>query len=286
MTQTEESSEAHGLRIQRSLEESLDRHAGQSEEARAEALARTLETELSRLDASQAEEVLGLLADQYASVSRPVDSLGDQSARIRELEAELAALRANPPAPVVEPSAFVNSVAELLLGGRGDVDALLADRRQAEERLLALIRALLQFSTLVSQAFLGVEAEPDTTMSGRVRSEMADELSGRMPSGTFEAMLGQVQHQISNQILAFREACEVGAQNLLKQVSPHAIASEVAGGSMSVLGIRPLREQWERFEERYEELRRADNLFEDFFDGAFRKAVFRLTRDDQDISSG
>ena len=286
MTQTEESSEAHGLRIQRSLEESLDRHAGQSEEARAEALARTLETELSRLDASQAEEVLGLLADQYASVSRPVDSLGDQSARIRELEAELAALRANPPAPVVEPSAFVNSVAELLLGGRGDVDALLADRRQAEERLLGLIRALLQFSTLVSQAFLGVEAEPDATMSGRVRSEMADELSGRMPSGTFEAMLGQVQHQISNQILAFREACEVGAQNLLKQVSPHAIASEVAGGSMSVLGIRPLREQWERFEERYEELRRADNLFEDFFDGAFRKAVFRLTRDDQDISSG
>jgi hypothetical protein len=117
-------------------------------------------------------------------------------------------------------------------------------------------------------------------MAGRVQTILAEELLGKAPAGTVEAMLSQLERQVGGQILAFREACDNGAQNLLRQVAPAAITAASARERVTLLGRQPFyyRENWERFEKKHEELRTADNLYETYFDGAYRNALLRASR--------
>jgi hypothetical protein len=115
-------------------------------------------------------------------------------------------------------------------------------------------------------------------MAGRIRAIIADEVAGRVSPGQLEAQLEDIRHQVAGQILAFRDACEVGVQNLLRQLRPEAIEAESGKQAVTVAGRRPFfhRECWEHFERRHEDLRAADNLYETYFDGAYRSALRRL----------
>jgi hypothetical protein len=277
--------QAEATRVQRVLEAALDRHAGRGEEERAEALARTLRAELSGLPAERRGPILeALLALYPAAPAAP--PAGDRDAErrlereVEALQAALAAARAAPPeapAPAAAAGALAEAVVRVLVGTSRDPKALLAGGAVTEERLVGLLRVLVAFVAEISRTYLGATADPDKTMAGHLQSVLADELQGRRQAGSLEALLEQLRRQLGGQLVAFREACESGAQNLLRQLTPSAIADGSGSEGVRIFGSRPFyhRECWERFEARWEELRKADNLYETYFDGAFRRTQLR-----------
>lgn len=286
---------AEALRIHRLLESVLDRHAGQSEGARAEALLKTLQTELM----AQPKERRGLVLRELEALNPADESPAEQAssdgegrreleAEVARLRAEVAALAAAPHPTALPPGGLTRALVEILTGSSREAEDLLARDPAIEQRLLEQLKILTDFVAVIGRSFLSATAEPDATMSGRIQGVLTAELAGRAPGGSFSALLRQIQHQIGGQLYAFREACDAGAQNLLRQLAPAAIAAEASRAAVSVAGWRPFstREQWERFEQKYEALRRADNLFETYFDGAFRKAVLRLTRQVEEEGGG
>lgn len=283
--------EIEAARIQGILEETLDRLARQPEEVRVDALASAIQAELSAIPAERHKDLMDLLGalnvEHDTATARDGTDPGSVRAKgeVARLRAEVDALRT---ATTAAPGRFADQVATVLLGSGREAARLLAEDPHAEEKLLEQLRVIMRFVAVTGRSFLSATAEPDTTMSGQIESALASEISGRAPAGSFAALLDQIQHQIGGQLYAFREACDTGAQNLLRQLSPAAIAGESARESVSVVGWRPFsaREQWERFEQKFDALRRADNIFETYFDGAFRKAVLRVTRQGEERGGG
>ncbi len=281
---------AEAVRVQRALEETLDRYAGKSEGERAEALAETLRAAIGDVPPPSRVPLLRALEGFYPA---PPAGAGTENA-VAALEAEVARLRdAARPTPAAAPAAaggeFAREVAALLLGRRGDPDGLLREGRAAEERVVAALRSLIAFVEKLTRTFLGATAEGDQTVSGRLQTVLARELLGKAERGSLEATLGQIERQAGALILAFREACDTGASNLLRQLSPAAIEALSAKANPSkMLGRRPFlhRENWEQFEKTYEELRTSDNLYETYFDGAFRGALHRIGRADSERKGG
>jgi hypothetical protein len=283
-----DASEQAALRLRATLEELLDRHADTGEAARSEALVRSLRHEAAALPGKSKAAVLTALRALYPDDPTPAASAGGTSATQRRLEQEIARLRdalaearaaagaaaaaapaqAPPPAPAGE---FARRMASVLVGG---ADA--AAGPEAEERIAGIVGVLQGFAAGLARTYLGATAEPDRTMAGHFQAVLADEIAGRRPAGSVEALLEQIRRQIGAQLVAFREACDAGAQNLLKQISPHAVADGAKEG-VKFAGMRPFwhRECWERFEARWEDLRTSDNLYETYFDGAFRRALLR-----------
>jgi hypothetical protein len=164
-----------------------------------------------------------------------------------------------------------------MLGPGRDPERVLADGPAAEARILAALATLVEFASRLGRVYLGATAEADRTMAGRVQALVADVIEGRASPEGLRDLFERMFQQIGGQLLAFREACEAGARNFLKQLSPAAIEAATAKGATTVGGRRPFfyRECWEWFQQRYEELRAADHLYESYFDGAFRAALLR-----------
>jgi hypothetical protein len=266
------------LRVQRILEEALDRHADQSEAARAEALTRTLRAEVAALASASRGPVLAALAALYpeepAITVGPAASDGQATRRLEEevqrLREALAAAQATPatpsPAPAPPSGPLLGELAKVIVGSSRR--AALAGTPGAEERMLGVIRALLDLAAGLARGYLSVGLEADKTMAGHLQMVMADEVEGKRPAGSVKALLEQMRQQIGIQVLAFRRACDVGARELLRQLAPGSLAA-AAGKSR----LFYYKECWDAFEARYEELRRADNIFETYFDVAFQREM-------------
>lgn len=277
--------QAEAVRIQRVLEETLDRHAGRPEAERTEALAEVLRAEVgARPAAARAPLVAALrsFAPEEAAIapSVPAAALRALEAEVERLGRELAArpvpVAAAAPAPAAA-GELARRMVTVLLGSGRDAEALLAGGPAAEERLLGALAALVDFTGRLGRVFLGATTDAERTMAGRTQALLADALEGRVPMEDLTRVLEQIYQQIGGQLLAFREACDGGAKELLKQLAPAAIESASAKDATAVGKRRPFfyRECWEWFEKRYEELRTADNLFESYFNGAFRRALLR-----------
>jgi hypothetical protein len=283
--------QAEVLRLQRILEETLDRYPGESEEERADALVRTLRSELSGVTGAGRASLLAALAALYpeervatapaAGDRRAQQRLQDEVVRLREALAAAQESATAAPKRATSTEPMVAEIVNVLVGSSRRPGAALAEG--VDERMLGVLKALVELVESLARGYLSVTAEPDHTMAGHLQSVIADELEGRRPAGSVKALLEEIRHQVGNQILAFRKACDMGARELLRQIAPGALADSERGG-----GLFYHRKIWERFEARYEELRRADSIYETYFDGAWRRVLLSLktqragTKDDDE----
>jgi hypothetical protein len=278
--------QAIAVRIQRLLDEALDRHASGSEAERVQALVDTLRVELRGLPATERAPTLTALRALNPDVDLPGPRVPQgPSARELDLEAEVERLRAalaEPVAPPATPPAGATERALVLaLAGPGkDVDALLADPALGA-RAASVTSALVDFTERLGRVFLGATADADRTMAGRVRGLVGDVVRGRAESEALTDAFERIFRQIGGQLLAFREACEAGARDLLKQLGPAAIEAEAARAGTGV-GRRFFfyKECWELLVQRHETLRGSDELFETYFNGAYRGALLRQAQGD------
>src|SRR5262249_11652204 len=143
--------------------------------------------------------------------------------------------RAEPVAPPTTPPAGATERALVLaLAGSGkDIDALLADPALAA-RVASVASALVEFTQRLGRVFLGATADADRTMAGRVGGLVGDVVRGRAESDALTDAFERIFRQIGGQLLAFREACEAGARDLLKQIGPAAIEAEAARAGTGV----------------------------------------------------
>ena len=102
---------------------------------------------------------------------------------------------------------------------------------------------------------------------------LVSELDGKRPAGSVKSLLEQMRQQIGSQVLAFREACETGSRELLRQLDPEIIATDA--GSSRVFFYKQC---WEAFQARHDELSRGGTLFESYFDVAFQRAMRNLLK--------
>lgn len=263
------------MRIQRALDDTLDRHAARPSSERIGALAETLRAELDRVSREQRRPVVDALRALNPDEERVVGiANAGPSAREAELEAEVERLRAalaERPQPAAAPSAAGGALVTMLVGSSREREAWLADA-DGEQRLVATVRALLQFVGELGRAYLRATSDDDHTMAGRIEAEIAAAVTGR--SEELTATLETLARQIGGQLLAFRRACDDGARELLRQLAPAAIEADATKASSGM--SRRLffyNECWEIFAKRYEELRGADDLYPTYFDGAYRKAL-------------
>ena len=274
------SSDAQVIRVQRVLEEALDRHAGQDESERAEALARTLHAELSALPAASRGPLLAALGRLYPEPpvapagAGPVGDghaqrrLEQENERLREALAGAQANTASEPAPG---GAFPEEIGKLLVGParRGAP----TNAPGAEQRMVGVLRALVEFASSLARGYLSVGLDPDKTMAGHLHVVIADELEGKRPAGSVKGLLEQMRQQIGSQVMAFREACETGSRELLRQLDPEIIAAEAANSRLfQNTNFRKI------FQTRYDELSNADNIFETYFDVAFQRTMRNLLK--------
>lgn len=278
--------EAAALRIEQVLQETLDRYVGGDGAARGEAIFQALRAELRALPADARGGVLAALQALHpVDVVVPATPAGP-SVREGELEAEVERLRAQVATHTAAPAPsgrLAERVARALLGSARDVGRFLAQGGAAEDRLVEAIEALVGFAGQLGRVYGGATADSDRTMAGRFEGLLADAVEGRRSAPVLRDLFDGMYQQIGRQILAFREACETGTRNFLKQISPGAIEADSAKGATQVGGRRPFfyRECWEYFEKRYEELRMADHLYESYFDGAFRSALLRQSQEQE-----
>jgi hypothetical protein len=268
------------VRIQRLLDETLDRHASGSEVERVHALVDTLRVELRGVAVSDRAPILAALR----ALNPEPDLLGSRAppaltVRELELEAEVERLRAvlveQPLVPATAPGETERALVQALVGSGRDVDALLVDPAMAS-RAASVARSLVEFTERLGRVFLGAIAEADHTMAGRVRGLVTDVVVGRAEPDVLADAFESIFRQIGGQLLAFREACEIAARDLLKQLGPAAIEAEVARAGTGV-GRRFFfhKECWELFAQRHEVLRSSDELFETYFNGPYRGALLR-----------
>jgi hypothetical protein len=277
-------SDAQVIRVQRVLEETLDRYAGQDESERAEALARTLRAELSALPAATRAPLLGALVGLYPEppVVPTGAPAGDGHAQ-RRLEQEnerlrvaLAAAQARPekeaaPTPVASGGALYEEIGRLLVGpARRGAPAAVPG---AEQRMVGVLRALVDFASSLARGYLSVGLDPDKTMAGHLHVVIADELEGKRPAGSVKGLFEQMRQQIGSQVMAFREACEAGSRELLGQLDPESIGAEAEKSRLfQNTNFRKILER------RYGELINADNIFETYFDVAFQRTMRSLLK--------
>jgi hypothetical protein len=268
------------LRLQRVVVDLLEQHSNRSSEERVEALVQALRGPIEMLQFPARGEVLSALGGLYGASSSV-----EVSTRLRELEVEnrrlemaLATRPTAAPAPAANPELEAALFEALGLGERAK--ALRLGDQDLERRLIGVLQPLLAFFSELVRSYLGATLDPDRTMGGRFGSLLAEEIEGTAPEGSVAIMIGQIRQQIGAQLLAFREACDSGARDLLRQLAPPALAAGAGEGGVRLLGARPFyyRECWGNFEKKYEELRTADNVYEAYFDGAFRKALHRASR--------
>src|SRR5436309_1903321 len=84
--------EAQVVRVQRVLDEALDRYVGQNERERSDALVNALRTEVSALPAARRDELVAALQGLYPEPPAPVAAPADGETR-RRLEQENERLR-------------------------------------------------------------------------------------------------------------------------------------------------------------------------------------------------
>jgi hypothetical protein len=108
-----------------------------------------------------------------------------------------------------------------VLLGRGGNEAAVA-RDEGRARVTAVVKALVAFAEKLGRTYLAATADRDHTMAGRVQQTIRAELEGRQADGTVADMLDTIADEVMLQLLAFRNACARGGEELLRELSPTA----------------------------------------------------------------
>jgi hypothetical protein len=164
----------------------------------------------------------------------------------------------------------------VLLGRGGNEAAVAGDEGRA--RVTAVVKALVAFAEKLGRTYLAATADRDHTMAGRVQQTIRAELEGRQADGTVADMLDTIADEVMLQLVAFRNACARGGEELLRELSPTAIEAEVSrtkGGALNSLFLH--KNCWDLLSARYRDLQSAEGeMYERFFDRVFRAELYRL----------
>jgi hypothetical protein len=282
--ETTSESQATALRIQRTLEETLDRYAGRPEAERVEALVRGLRHEVGALPVPERGPVLRALhALQPAEVATVPAAPRGPSERELELEAEVERLHALLATAEAKPAPasgeLVVPLARLLGLSARELEAQRARGEGAEQQLLDTVGVLVEFALGLLRAYIPVTQDEDHTVAGMVQRLMADAVTGRAGGADLAHHVERTRRQVGGQVFAFRRACEEGARALLRTLAPPLIEAEAARQASFLekrLGIAT--QCWELYQKRFEEIRTASELYQAHFDGPLRREMHRLAQ--------
>ena len=267
-------------RLERAAEEAHSRYAGASQSERAAGIATALREALAAEPEALQSPVLEQMVEWYPLIPVRTDDPA-LAAELTELRAEVQRLRqqqsAAPAAPA-PPSSIDRSLLEALLGRGAEKEAT-----PPPERVVASVRALAALAADLARAFLAITAKAGETAlhADRFRTALRGELAGTQPAGSLQALLDEIKLKVAGQLEAFPTACADGARQILKELDPLLLkdaADESKQGVRLPGGFRPFqfREWWETFEKRHAELTASDDLYQTYFDGPLRRALYRL----------
>jgi len=273
------------LRVERAVDEAYSRHAGALERDRIDGMSEVLRQAL----AAEPEALRPLVLERMFEHCQQSTLVTEDSKLAKEvvaLRAEVERLRQARETPVAIPAASGAVLRALLGTAAGEI----ASRNAVDEdRVAALVQALASFAADLARAFLGTaDKSRELTPAEPLRETLDAELSGRRGAGSFAALLEQIKYKIGAQLEVFSRACEEGAQHILRELEPLVLEDQAREAEQSVLGYRPFhyREAWQVFQRRYEELVSSSDLYETYFDGPLRKALFKLRKQPDQTSTG
>jgi hypothetical protein len=282
MEQTPPNAEAAAMRIQRRLDEVLDRQAAAGEVARTDALLSELRDAVRALPVAERGPVLGMLQRMYPEAPATAPVAAGPSMRERELEDEVArltaALEARAAAPEPASSDLTAGLAKVLGLSARDLASLSADPEGAA-RLTAVVDTLVEFAVSLLRAYIPVTEDEDRSVAGMVKRLISDAVSGPAQETALREQIDRTRRQVGGQVVAFRRACEEGARAMLKSLSPAVIEAEASRGAGFLEKRFGVAAQcWELFVRRLEELRGSPELYQTHFDGPLRKELHRLAQ--------
>lgn len=264
-------------RLERAVDEAYSRYARAAEAERIDGMAAALREALSSEPATSHDTLLRLMADRYQSAPTR-SATGGALDEIRHLRAELASLRQSAIAePVRQPAADAALLRGLL--GR-DADRLPAGAPADAAQMVAVIEQLTKLALDLAKAFLtdGDKQHDDTGRHvDRFRTTLLGELSGTLPTGSFGALLDEIRRTVAAPLEAFPGACDAGARQILRELDPLVLDDEATESGVRVMGYRPfrLREIWDKFQQRHQELSASEDLYGTYFDAPLRKSLRR-----------
>jgi hypothetical protein len=268
-------------RLERAVEEAHSRYAGASESERTAGIATALRQALAAEPEAVHSAALEQMVEWYPLIPVRTDDPA-LAAELGELRAEVQRLRqersATPAAAPAAPSSVDRALLEALLGRGAEKEAT-----PPPERIVASVRALTALAADLARAFLAITAKAGETglHADRFRTALRGELAGTQPAGSLQALLDEIKLKVAGQLEAFPTACADGARQILKELDPLLLkdqADEKKEGVRLPGGFRPFqhREWWETFEKRHAELTASDDLYQTYFDGPLRRALYRL----------
>ena len=266
-------------RVERAIDEAHSRFAGAPEADRVQGMAAAVRHALASEAKDVQSEILSRLRELYPRLEPRAEDPAT-AAELERLRGELESARRQPPqapAPAPRAAADAAGLVTALLGtegGRG------GDMAADAERAVDVVRSLSAFALDLGRAFLGAAAKAGETMLhvDRFKAALRGELAGTQPAGTVAKLLDEVKLRVAGQIEAFPTACTDGARQMLKELDPLVIQDQAQGDAAKRGGFRLFqhRELWEAYQRRYDELMAAEDLFQTFFDGPLRRALYRL----------
>jgi hypothetical protein len=262
-------------RLERTMDDAYSRYAPTAEEDRTAGVAAALRTALLSAPESLRAISLELLADRYEPGSTaPEDPTA--AAEIVVLRAEVERLQSEQAAR--EERADDDLVAALV---GPDGARALGDDGPDMRRLANAVRLLTNFSVDLAKAFLAAADQKGAAEQAvaRLRDSLRAELQGE-PGGRLAAILDEIRRNVGVELQAFRDACQNGAQELLRQFDPllFDLQTNKRKGGVRIFGFRPFRfrELWQALQLRRTELVNDEDLYQTFFDGPLRRARVQL----------
>jgi len=267
-------------RLERAVEEAHSRYAGAPESERTAGIATALRQALAAEPESLHSAALEQMVEWYPLIPVRTDDPA-LAAELAELRGEVARLRQQKsaePAPAPAAAPIDRPLLEALLGRGAEKEPT-----PAAERVVGSVRALASLASDLARAFLAVTAKAGETAlhADRFRTALRAELAGAQP-GALQALLDEIKLKVAGQLEAFPTACADGARQILKELDPLLMkdaAEEKKEGVRLPGGLGRVfqhREWWEAFERRYAELVSSDDLYQAYFDGPLRRALYRL----------
>jgi len=261
-------------RLQRALDEAYARYAEVDEEARVQGLVEALHRALAVEPQAERTILLDQLSAGVTAPTAPRPGSPVQQHEVEELRAEVERLRVAlaQASHAPQPNASAQAIQAALIGAEAGVS------RIDEARVAAVVQALTSFATDLVKAFLSLpERRGDSVVQvDRFRGALRGELLGTAESGATERVLQETKVRIAKQMDAFLVACVKGARNLLNELDPVVLEEFSKEAGRDFLGMFRHQKMWEAFERRHRELAGADDLYDTYFDGAFRAAIAEL----------
>jgi hypothetical protein len=265
------------VKLERAADEAHSRYAGSPESERIDGIVAALREALGGEPETAHSALLDRMAEWYPPVPPRIDDPA-AAAELLALRAEVERLRQQPSIPPPRGDFDTASLLEALLGR--DAERVTREGGADADRITAIVQLLASFATDLAKGFLGAAGKAGETAIhlDRFKSTLRGELSGKSPAGSLKTLLDEIKLKVAAQLEAVPTACSDGARQILKELDPLVLQDQAGEKGVRIAGLRPFqhRELWETFQRRHAELMSAEDLYQTYFDGPLRRALYRL----------